>query len=146
MIEWVTAHWSEVFMSLLTAGLLAFCRWVFKEMKGYKEFLNKKDSEKIEATITEKLQPIEGKIQALTNEIKAFTNSEEQKIEAINDGYRFRIISLCSTYLERGYMTQPEYRSLTELFKVYTLLGGNGQAHEIYEKTCKLKIKSPENN
>ena len=39
-------------------------------------------------------------------------------------------------------MTQDEYDQLTEFFKLYSSLGGNGQAREYYEKTVKLEIRA----
>ena len=50
-------------------------------------------------------------------------------------------IQLCKLYLKQGYMTQPQYDQLSEFFKLYSNLGGNGQAKEYYEKTMKLQIK-----
>lgn len=38
-------------------------------------------------------------------------------------------------------MTQSEYDQLVEFYKVYSGLGGNGQAKEYYEKATKLKIR-----
>ena len=38
-------------------------------------------------------------------------------------------------------MTQEQYDQLSEFYKLYTALGGNGQAKEYYEKAIKLEIK-----
>jgi hypothetical protein len=37
-------------------------------------------------------------------------------------------------------MTQNQYDQLTEFYKLYTSLGGNGQAKEYYETTMKLPV------
>jgi hypothetical protein len=37
-------------------------------------------------------------------------------------------------------MTQNEYDQLTEFYKIYIGLGGNGQAKEYYEKAIDLPI------
>jgi hypothetical protein len=42
-------------------------------------------------------------------------------------------------------MTQSQYDQLAEMYRLYSELGGNGQAHEYYEKTCKLQIRPNEN-
>ncbi len=39
-------------------------------------------------------------------------------------------------------MTQDQYDQLTEFYKLYHSLGGNGQAKEYYEKTMELEIRS----
>ena len=38
---------------------------------------------------------------------------------------------------EQGYMTQPQYIQLVEMFNLYHELGGNGKIQEIFEKTTK---------
>ena len=63
----------------------------------------------------------------------------------IIDSYKFRLVQLCKLYLKQGYMTQPQYDQLSEFFKLYSNLGGNGQAKEYYEKTMKLQIKEGDN-
>ena len=41
-------------------------------------------------------------------------------------------------------MNTDQYKQLTEMYKVYSALGGNGQAKEIFDKTCQLQIKDDE--
>lgn len=55
--------------------------------------------------------------------------------------YRFRLIQLCKIYLKQKYLTQDQYDQLTEFYKVYEGLGGNGQAKEYYEKAVRLEIR-----
>ena len=38
-------------------------------------------------------------------------------------------------------MTQDQYEQLSEFFKLYEALGGNGQAKQYYERTIKLEIR-----
>ena len=38
-------------------------------------------------------------------------------------------------------MTQDEYDQLTEFYKLYTGLGGNGQGEDYYNKTIRLPIR-----
>ena len=45
---------------------------------------------------------------------------------------------------KKGYMTSNEYEQLTEFYKVYHGLGGNGQAKTYYDKTIKLPIQHEE--
>ena len=53
-----------------------------------------------------------------------------------------RIITLGTRYIERGYITQPEYENLFEyLYKPYKALGGNGSAERISREVDKLPIK-----
>jgi hypothetical protein len=41
-------------------------------------------------------------------------------------------------------MTYSQYEQLTEFYKLYVGLGGNGQAKEFYDKVIKLPIHDDE--
>lgn len=62
-------------------------------------------------------------------------------MDLIIASYRYRLVQLCKIYIHQGYMTQDQYDQLTEFYKLYTALGGNGQAQDYYEKTIKLEIR-----
>lgn len=54
-----------------------------------------------------------------------------------------RILTLCTEYIERGYITADEYTSLNEyLYKPYIKLGGDGLAENAMKKVEQLQIKS----
>ena len=56
-------------------------------------------------------------------------------------GYQANIVmQLCKIYIRQKYMTQEQYDQLSEFFKVYELLGGNGQAKALYERAIELPI------
>jgi len=67
--------------------------------------------------------------------------TEKHKIDLIVDSYKFRLTQMCRLYLKQGYMTQDQYDQLTEFYKLYEALGGNGQAKQYFEKTIALPIK-----
>ena len=48
-------------------------------------------------------------------------------------------MSLCKQYIKQGYITPEQYDQLTEFYKVYHDLGGNGQAKEFYDKAVSLQ-------
>lgn len=53
-----------------------------------------------------------------------------------------RIISLGTRYIERKYITQPEYENLADyLYKPYKAMGGNGSAERIMKEVEKLPIR-----
>jgi hypothetical protein len=58
----------------------------------------------------------------------------------IINSYKFRLIQLCKTHLRDGYITESDFEQITEMYKLYHGLGGNGQAQEYYEKVIKLEI------
>ena len=52
-----------------------------------------------------------------------------------------RIMTLCSKYISRGYITKDEYEDLiTYLWSPYESLGGNGSAKRMLEEVQKLPI------
>ena len=77
-------------------------------------------------------------------EIKDTRAEELRHLDSIRMAYRYRLIALCEQYLHQNFMTTDQYKQLTEMYKVYSALGGNGQAKEIFEKTCQLQIKDDE--
>ena len=52
--------------------------------------------------------------------------------------YRFRLVQLCKGFIAQGYITSSQMEQLTEFYKLYTGLGGNGQAKVYYEKAIAL--------
>lgn len=133
-------YWAEILLTLITAGSLAFCRYIYKQMKNYKKLLDQQNEEALLNLITTKLKPIETSIQDLFNELRELKLLHNQHIESILKSYRFRLIQLCKTYLDQGYMTSKQYEQLSEFFKLYSELGGNSQAKEYYERTVELPI------
>ena len=142
MWAFIVEHLVEIVFALISAGALAFCRYLYKQLKAYKQLLNDKKYEDLDDRIDEKLKPILDDIEEIRAYIRKTENKEKRDLELIIASYRFRLVQLCKLYIKKGYMTQDEYDQLTEFFKLYSSLGGNGQAKEYYEKTVKLEIRA----
>ena len=142
MWAFIVEHLVEIVFALVTAGALAFCRYLYKQLKAYKQLLNDKKYEDLDDRIDEKLKPILDDIEEIREYIRKTENKEKRDLDLIIASYRFRLVQLCKLYMKKGYMTQDEYDQLTEFFKLYSSLGGNGQAKEYYEKTVKLEIRA----
>ena len=142
MWAFIVEHLVEIVFALMTAGALAFCRYLYKQLKAYKQLLNDKKYEDLDDRIDEKLKPILDNIEEIRGYIRKTESKEKRDLELIIASYRFRLVQLCKLYIKKGYMTQDEYDQLTEFFKLYSSLGGNGQAKEYYEKTVKLEIRA----
>lgn len=67
---------------------------------------------------------------------------EKTHMDLIISSYKFRLVQLCKEYIKQSYMTQEQYDSLSEFYRIYSGLGGNGQAKEYYELALELPIKS----
>ena len=140
--EFFAANWASILLSLITAGALAFCRWTWKQMKTYRKLLEEKENDKLEEAIEHKLEPIIDEIEQLRNYIRQVDTEEKRKLDLIIASYRYRLVQLCKIYLKQGFMTQDQFEQLSEFYKMYHGLGGNGQAEEFYNKTRALPIKT----
>lgn len=142
MFAFITEHIVEILFGLISAGALAFCRYLYKQLMAYKKMLQEKENNDIVELIDEKLTPIVEDIEELRTYIRKIEDKERQDLTLIIASYRFRLVQLCKIYIKQGYITQNQYDQLTEFYKLYHSLGGNGQAKEYYEKTMELKIRS----
>lgn len=142
MFAFITEHIVEILFGLISAGALAFCRYLYKQLMAYKKMLQEKENNDIVELIDEKLKPIVEDIEELRTYIRKIGDKERQDLTLIIASYRFRLVQLCKIYIKQGYMAQDQYDQLTEFYKLYHSLGGNGQAKEYYEKTMELEIRS----
>ena len=141
MLTFLAEHIIEIIFGLVSAGALAFCRYLYKQLKSYKQLLEETKYEDLDDRIDEKLKPILEDIEEIRAYIIKIRDKESRDLSLITASYRFRLVQLCKLYIKKGYMTQDEYDQLTEFFKLYTSLGGNGQAKEYYDKAVVLPIR-----
>lgn len=142
MGSFIAEHLIEILFGLIAAGALGFCKYLHNQMKNYKKLLAEKEDKKIETAIEERLEPITQEIEELRRYIREVGQVEKSHMDLIISSYRFRLIQLCKEFLRQGYMTQQQYDQLSEFYKIYEGLGGNGQAKEYYEKTIVLEVKN----
>lgn len=143
-MSFIAEHLVEIIFGLISAGALAFCKYLSNQIKNYKVLLEKKEDDELTETIESRLEPIKEEIEQLRKYIRDTANLERSHVELIVSSYRFRLVQLCREYLKQGYMTQSQYEQLVEFFKVYRGLGGNGQAEEYYNKAIELPIRPEE--
>lgn len=140
MEAFIADHLIEIFFGLVSAGALAFCKYMHKQMKNYRRLLEEQEDQQLEHTIESRLEPIMLEIEELRKYIRDIGQVEKTHMDLIVSSYRFRLVQLCKEFIRQGYMTQNQYDQLTEFYKLYTALGGNGQAKEYYETTMKLPV------
>lgn len=141
LAEFFANHWASILLSLVSAGLLAFCRYIWKQMKNYKKLLDEKEANTTEELIDSKIEPIIEDIEELRTYIRETRDIEKSHMKLIIASYRYRLVQLCKAYLKQGYMTGDQFDQITEFYKLYTGLGGNGQAKEFFDKVCSLEIR-----
>lgn len=142
MLTFITEHLVEIFFGLVSAGALAFCKYLHGEVKKYRKLLAQQKDEQLEKTIDSRIEPIQEEIEELRKYIVETKNIEKTHMGLIISSYKFRLVQLCKAYIKQGYMTQDQYDQLSEFYRVYSGLGGNGQAKEYYDLAQELPIRS----
>ena len=168
-MEILTKYALEIFFGLVSAGALAFCKYLWSQNKKLKTLQESDATRQYRQMILDEIEPIIEEITRLKNEINNLaekgkakvsqmeqlsisehrqmyedlhiTHSETLKaLELITNSYKFRLIQLCKIHLRDQYITESDFEQISEMYKLYHGLGGNGQAHEYYEKVLKLKV------
>lgn len=141
MLSFITTHLLEIIFGLISAGALAFCKYMHGQLKKYKKLLEKEEDIELENIIQSHIEPVNKCIDSIIEQIQTLQENEKSHIDLIIASYRFRLIQLCKDCIKQGYITQEQYDQLTEFYKIYHALGGNGQAKEYYETAIGLDIK-----
>lgn len=163
-MEILTEYGLEIFFGLVSAGLLAYCKHLWAQ----KQELAKRKEEDLtrlhRQMILDEIEPIieelkrikdslQGSIDTLRREadnthasmykdLEIVTKKNDKDLELIINSYKFRLIQLCKTHLRDGYISQDEFDQVTEMYKLYHGLGGNGQAQDYYERVMELEIRN----
>lgn len=140
MLEFITTHLLEIIFGLISAGALAFCKYLYSKMKNYKQLIEEKENSTLDSTIETHIEPIRQEIEELRKYVLESTSASNKNMDLILSSYRFRLTQLCKAYIQRGFMTNAEYEQLVEFYKVYAGLGGNGQAKTYYERAVQLPV------
>ncbi len=142
MLTFITEHLVEIFFGLVSAGALTFCKYLHGELKKYRKLLAQQKDEQLEKTIDSRIEPIQKEIEELRKYVMETKDIEKNHMQLIISSYKFRLVQLCKAYIKQGYMTQEQYDQLSEFYRVYSGLGGNGQAKEYYDLAQELPIRS----
>lgn len=140
MLEFITTHLLEIIFGLISAGALAFCKYLYSKMKNYKKLIEEKENNTLDSTIETHIEPIRQEIEELRKYVLESTSASNKNMDLILSSYRFRLTQLCKAYIQQGFMTNTEYEQLVEFYKVYAGLGGNGQAKTYYERAVQLPV------
>lgn len=148
-LEWLVQWGGEILLGLAAAGIVAYFKGESNKLKeklqGYEQMINAKEAKKTEQMVEEKLEPIYEELEALRTYIRETESIEKVHMSLIIASYRFRLIQLCKEFIRQEYLTQAQYDQLSEFYRVYAGLGGNGQAKDYYERAIALPIHIDEN-
>lgn len=137
------AEWGlEILFALISAAVVGWAKWnankLKKELQTAKELTEEKKKHEIETSIEVSLEPIYEELEDLRKYIRETENIEKTHMSLIVASYRFRLIQLCKGFLKQGYITTAQIEQLTEFYRLYTGLGGNGQAKVFYDMALQL--------
>ena len=135
---------TELIISVVSAIIVAivtgFMTYFKKQAKDYKRLLAEQKEENYRKQIHEEIAPLEKDLGELRVHLQKLENAEEERLKIIQGQYKFRLIHLCKVYIRQQYITEDQFEQLSEFYKVYTALGGNGQAAEFYQKVLNLPV------
>lgn len=140
MLEFITTHLLEIIFGLISAGALAFCKYLYSKMKNYKKLIEEKENSTLDDTIENHIEPIRQEIEELRKYVLESNTLTNKHMDLILASYRFRLTQLCKAYIQQGFMSNTEYEQLVEFYKVYAGLGGNGQAKTYYDRAVQLPV------
>ena len=169
-MEILTKYAVEIFFGLVSAGLLGFCKYLINKNKQLEEMQKADQNRQYRQMIVDEIEPIINELTRLKAEITTVdTNTKtaltqfqavcekkhehmyddlnevqaknEENFKLIINSYKFRLIQLCKTHIRDGYISASDFEQITEMYKLYHGLGGNGQAQEYYDKVLELDIR-----
>lgn len=137
------AEWGlEILFALISAIVVGYFKYkgdkLKKELDLAKELAKEKERREIEVSIENHLEPIYVELEDLRKYIRDARNIEQSHMNLIIASYRFRLVQLCKGFLAQGYITLEQREQLDEFYRLYTGLGGNGQAQMYYDRCIVL--------
>lgn len=127
----------SVFATAIASALVAYFA---KRSKQAEKQLKEERERGTRKIVQDELEPVIEEIHRLQERLKQTEKSDELHWGLIVEQYKFRLIQMCKSYLHQGYMTTDEFEQLSEFYRIYTGLGGNGQAQEYYQRVLHLEI------
>lgn len=142
------AEWGlELILGLVSAIVMGYAKFkgdkLKKELDEAKKLTEEKKQRELENSIENHLEPIYQELEDLRKYIRDTKNIEQSHMNLIVASYRFRLVQLCKGFLNQGYITVDQRTQLDEFYKLYTGLGGNGQAKLYYEQCIALPPEKP---
>ena len=139
----ILAEWGlEIIFALISAIVLGYAKYkgdkLKKERDEARQLVEEKKRQEMEKSIETKLEPIYEELEELRRYIRETKDIEKSHMNLIVASYRFRLVQLCKGFLNQGYITIEQRTQLDEFYKLYTGLGGNGQAKIYYEQCIAL--------
>lgn len=145
-MEFLLQWGGELILAIIGAGIIAYFKGesnkLKKKLEDYETMTQAQADAATEQMVETKLEPIYEELEALRRYIRETESIEKVHMSLIIASYRFRLIQLCKAFLKQKYLTHEQYEQLSEFYRVYVGLGGNGQAEDYYNRTMQLPLKN----
>lgn len=152
MWEYVLEHTIDLVFLGVSSFLAYIATKMQKDHKEEKLRQKEKDLADTKYMIQQELRPVIEELHRLEKQIQDLKTQHQNDIDDVHgevdkdiglilSSYKFRLVQLCIAFLRQGYMTTDQFNQLSEFYKIYHGLNGNGQAQEYYERAIKLPIK-----
>ena len=128
----------ELIFGLISAGALAFCRYLWKQNKELGRLQKEEENRKYRQMIIDEIEPIIEELGRAEEEIKKIKSQGAETIEGLEssekakhkdmykdlheiqqenerrfalilNSYKFRLIQLCKSHLKDGFISQEDY-------------------------------------
>lgn len=140
------AEWGvELILGIVSAIVMGVLGWhankLKKQLATAEQLTKEKEQDKVVESIEVRTKPIYDELENLRSYVRDNEIKSDKMWALVIDSYKFRLVELCKEHIADGYMTQAQFDQLSEFYKLYTSLGGNGQAKQYYEKASTLPIR-----
>lgn len=169
MIEFIIEHTVEIFFGIISASAIGYAKYLYSCNKELAKMKQEDQNRQYRQMIIDEIEPIIDELTRLKKEITDLEHETELKMQGIHheselehskmyedlheiqakndenfnlilNSYKFRLIQLCKIHLRDGYISEHDFEQVSEMYKLYRGMGGNGQAQEYYDKVMHLEI------
>lgn len=140
------AEWGLALVyALLSAAVLGFAKHKVSQAKKERDEAKANEEklreQQLDKKIDQHLDPVWDELEDLRKYCRETEMKEASHIKLIIASYRYRLVQLCRGFIARGNISMAEREQLDEFYKLYTGLGGNGQAKVYYEQAIQLPVR-----
>ena len=132
---------STILCSLISTGAISLCVYIGNENRKYKKLQLEQEENQLVKTVEEKLiKPLHEELAELKETLMDIISEEDDIKDQMMSMWRYRLLQLCRKYIAQGYILYGEYDQLSEIYKQYTHVGGNGQGKGFFDKASALPM------
>ena len=173
MAQFIIEHTIEIFFGIISASAIGYAKYLYSRNKELQRMQHEEQSRQYRQMIIDEIEPIIAELTRLKKEITDIEHEMELKLQNVQheadlehknmyddlnkiqakngenfnlilNSYKFRLIQLCKDHLRDGYITENDFEQVSEMYKLYHGMGGNGQAQEYYDKVMSLEMRPNE--